>query len=326
MMIISGLVTGFSRLMGGVATMTVGWAVVLLFGRVPAAKRTLLSFIALGSLAWLGAVFAVLLPGVESVLVNAVPRPGFVALAWLAWIVLATATLMPLAIGAATVAIVEPADRPHGRELALQVLRGYLYAALMSFTILFLAVVALIRKTRSLQHGWASDHLPVIIKGGKYDAVVDGIEAALKDAGMDVRRQFAHRALEVPPRLLAVLGGKGVKALIPDRLVELRVEELGILVYPSDIALLGPAKLLAPARAAMARRLAFSDAYLTQTKETEEIEDAIATLAHAKGASATAFARVDEQLSQLVIPYDDWETLYRLRLQAEHGTTDGRQA
>ncbi|HEY3333929.1 MAG TPA: hypothetical protein VGK16_01735 [Candidatus Limnocylindrales bacterium] len=323
MMIVTGLFTGLSRLMGGVATMTVGWAVVLLFGRVPEEKRTLLAFIALGSLAWLGAVIAVSIPGIGAFVVAAVPRPGFVALAWLSWIVLATAVLMPLAVGAATVGIVAEKDRPKGRAFAIQLLRGYLYAPVMAFTILFLAVVAVVRKVRSLQHGWQSDHLPVIIKGGRYEAVVDAIEAALSDAGLEVTRQFAPRVLEVPPRLLAAVSGVGVRTLIPDRLIELRVEDLGILVYPSDIALLGPEKILARARAVMARQLAFSDAYLTQTKEGEEIEDSLTELVKRHARSPEDFAPVDEKLTRLVIPYGDWETLYRLRLQAEHAAAPG---
>jgi hypothetical protein len=319
MMIVSGMFTALSRLMGGVATMTVGWAVVLLFGRVPEEKRRLIAFIALGSIAWLVALIAVSIPGIGAFLVAAVPRPGFVALAWLSWLVLGTALLMPLAVGAATINIVAPADRPKGRAFAIQLLRGYLYAPVMAFTILFLAVVAVVRKLRSLQNGWQSDHLPVIIKGGKYENVVDGIEAALRDADLPVRRQFAPRVLEVPPRLLAAVSGIGIATLIPDRLIELRVDGLAILIYPSDIALLGPEKVLAQARAVMASRLAFSDAYLTQTKETEEIEDRLAELVKQRSCSPDDFATVDEKLGKLVIPYGDWETLYRLRLQAEHG-------
>jgi hypothetical protein len=326
MMILTGIFTGLSRLMGGVATMTVGWAIVLLFGRVPEEKRTLLAFIALGSLAWLGALIAVSIPGIGAFLVAAVPRPGFVALAWLSWIVLGTALLMPLAVGAATVNIVAPEDRPTGRAFAVQLLRGYLYAPVMAFTILFLAVVAVVRKVRSLQRNWQSDHLPVIIKGGKYESVVDGIEAALRDAGMQVERRFAPRVLEVPPRLLAAASGIGIATLLPDRLIELRVDGLAILVYPSDIALLGPEKVLARARAVMAQRLAFSDAYLTRTKETEEIEDKLAELVRRRARSAEDFAPVDEKLGRLVIPYGDWETLYRLRLQAQHGHLPGGEA
>ena len=76
----------------------------------------------------------------------------------------------------------------------------------------------------------------------------------------------------------------------------------------------------------LAQRLAFTDAYLTQTKETEEIEDRLAELAKRRGRSAEDFASVDEKLAKLVIPYGDWETLYRLRLQAEHGTGPGAEA
>ena len=319
MMVVSGLFTALSRLMGGVATMTVGWAVVLLFGRVTEEKRTLLAFIALGSLAWLGAAIAVSIPGIGTFVVTSVPRPAFIALAWLSWVVLATALLMPLAIGAATVSIVAAEDRPKGLKFVLQLLRGYLYAPVMAFTILFLAGVAVVRKVRSLQHGWQSDHLPVLIKAGKYEAVVDAIETALRHAGLPVRRQFARRVLEAPPRLLAAVSGIGIGSLIPDRLIELRIDGLGILVYPSDLALLGPEELLARARAVMAKQLAFSDAYLTQTAETEEIEDRLSELAKCPTRSAVDFEQVDARLGELVVSYGDWETLYRLRLQAEHG-------
>ena len=182
------------------------------------------------------------------------------------------------------------------------------------------------RKVRSLQNGWASDHLPVIIKGGKYEKVVEGHRGGAQGRRPPRPPPVRARVLEVPPRLLAAVSGVGINTLIPDRLIELRVDGLGILVYPSDIALLGPEKLLARARAVLAQRLAFSDAYLTQTKETEEIEDRLAELAKRRGRSAEDFASVDEKLAKLVIPYGDWETLYRLRLQAEHGTRPGAEA
>ena len=138
--------------------MTVGWAVILLFGRVPGEKRTLLSFIALGSLAWLGAVIAVSIPGVEAFLLAAVPRPG---------------VRRPRVAGVDRAGDGDPdaardrrrddqhrgpqATARRARAFVIQLLRGYLYAPVMAFTILFLAAVAIVRKVRSLQNGWASD-------------------------------------------------------------------------------------------------------------------------------------------------------------------------
>lgn len=317
MIVVTGLVTAFSRLLGGVASSTTGWVVVLLFGRVPEERRTLLSLITLGSLLWLFCLVLLGIPGVAGFVLSTVPRPGFVQGAWIAMGLLVGAVMLPLAVGVATVLIVDEADRPTGLRLVARVLLGYPYAILMAGMILFLAAVALVRKVRSIQHGWASDHLAVIVKGGRYEAVVAAIEDALRDIGMVPVRGRAPRVLELPPRIVAALGGRGVRAMVPDQLAQLRVGDLGILVYPSDVALLGPGRDLARARSAIARRLAFSDAYLTTGKETESVEDHLAELARADGVGRDRFRQIDEQLDALEIPYDDWETLLRLRLQAE---------
>ena len=67
----------------------------LLFGRVSQKKQTLLSFIALGSLAWIVAVVAVVVPAIGGALISSVPRPGFVSIDWLRFILLAAAVAAP---------------------------------------------------------------------------------------------------------------------------------------------------------------------------------------------------------------------------------------
>jgi hypothetical protein len=322
MMIVSGLVAAFSRMLGGAATTTVGWAVVLLFGRIPEDRRTMLSLITFGSLLWVGCLLLIALPGVQGTVFQAVPNPGFLTFGLLVTLLVIGAVALPLAVGVATVLIVDESDRPTGWRLVARVLLGYPYAALLSGMVIFLAAVALVRKLRSLQRGWATDHLAVIIKAGRYDAVVDAILDALRDAGLEPRRQRAPRILEIAPRIVALLGGRGVAAMIPDELAEIRADDLGILVYPSDVALLGPGPELAKARSAIARKLVFSDAYLTTGKETETLEDHITELARG-GAGRDRFRRIDEELDTLEIPYDSWETLLRLRLQAEQAASRG---
>jgi hypothetical protein len=122
----------------------------------------------------------------------------------------------------------------------------------------------------------------------------------------------------VPPRLLGLVGGAAVRSLIPDELVEFDADDLGVLVYPSDVAILGRQELVARARAAVSRRLAFADAYLTTAKESEQVEDRLSEIFRRPSVSAGDFKPIDALLTTLVVPYDDWETLYRLRLQVEH--------
>lgn len=333
MTLVSGLIAGFNGLMGDVATMTVGWATVLLFGRVPQKKQSLLSFMTLGSLLWAIATLGVLVPAVGVFILTLIPRPEFIRVEWLALAMLATAAVLPLAIGLTTIFIVEPKSGSAGSALLGQILRGYAWVAVLSVTIVFLAVLSLVRKVRSLQKGWDNDHLAIIVKAGRYKAVAATVESALREADLKVVRKRAPRSLEVPPRLLAVVGGDAVKALIPDELVEFNVDGLGILVYPSDIALLGPSLLVARARAAIARRLTFADVYLTSAEESQKIEDRLTEIARSEHVTAADFRPIDKLLTALVVPYDDWETLYRLRLQVEHearlpgatGPADGSQ-
>ncbi len=317
MVIFSGLFTGFGRLIGAVATMTVAWATILLFGRIPQSKQTLLSFITLGSLAWIAALAGILVPTVGSFLLAAVPRAPFLEDVWLRWIMLALAAFLPLAIGFATVTFVAPEDRPVGRARLTRLLLGYPYAAVYALTIISLAAWGLVRKIRSLQHGWDSVHIPMIVKAGRYDAVVSDLESALHAADLAVVRKPASGWFEIPPRLLAAVGGKAVKESIPTELVGFEVEGLQIIVYPSDVALLGRKDLVAQARAAVARRLTSADAYLTSAKESEQIEDRLSDIGRKSTVVAADFALIDELLTNLVAPYDEWETLYRLRLQVE---------
>ena len=317
MVIFSGLFTGFGRLIGAVATMTVAWATILLFGRIPQSKQTLLSFITLGSLAWVAALAGILVPTVGSFLLAAVPRAPFLEDVWLRWIMLGLAAFLPLAIGFATITFVAPEDRPVGRAHLTRLLLGYPYAAVYALTIISLAAWGLVRKIRSLQHGWDSVHIPMIVKAGRYDAVVADLESALHEADLAVDRKPASGWFEIPPRLLAAVGGKAVKDLIPTELVGFETDDLQIIVYPSDVALLGRKDLVAQARAAVARRLTSADAYLTSAKESEQIEDRLSDIGRKSTVVAADFAPIDELLTKLVAPYDEWETLYRLRLQVE---------
>jgi hypothetical protein len=317
MIIFSGLFTAFGRLIGAVATMTVAWATILLFGRIPQSKQTLLSFITLGSLAWIAALAGVLVPTVGSFLLAAVPRASFIEDWWLRLVMLALAAFLPLAIGFATVNFIAPEDRPVGRARLKQLVRGYPYAAVYALTIIALAAWGLERKIRSLQRGWDSVHIPMIVKAGRYDAVVADLEAALHEAGIAVTRKPAVGWFQIPPRLLAAVGGDAVKDVMPTEFVALETDGLGIVVYPSDVALLGREDLVAAARAAVARRLTFAEAYLTSAQESQQIEDRLAEIARKPTVVAADFRPIDELLTTLVAPYDDWETLYRLRLQVE---------
>jgi hypothetical protein len=300
-----------------------------------------LLIIALGSLLWVLTLVGVILPDVGTFLLAFIPVPDFIDEGVVRLVMLGAAALIPLLIGIAAVAIADPATRPRRLGLVGGVLRGYPFTVVLALTIVILAAVSLVRKVRSLASRWEDAHIPLVIKPGGYDAVLEDIERVLDRSGLVVRPGPAPAVLSIPPRLLDAVAGKALGGLVPDRLMLLHGTELEVLVYPSDVAISGTRSSVARARAAIADQLTHSPAYLTVSAEAERIEDDLQALAHGgDGTPADRYPQVrgrlreiDVRLARLTVPFDEWETVYRERLQVErdalvreldHGSSDAR--
>ena len=320
MALFAPLLAFIGRQVGRIVQMAFGWATVLLFGRVPQRKQLLLAGVALGSILWVVTLVGVLLPDVGAWLIAFVPAPDFVDEGLIRLVMLVLALLLPLAVGAGGLMLMDPGDRPAGiGGKAVQVLRGYPYAAVLSLVILFLLFVAPIFKLRTIIKRWEDAHIPIVTKPDAYDRVAGDLEAAVDAAGLDLTRARAPRVLEAPSRLLATVGGKSVRRLVPDRIVMLRAASLEVMIHPSDVAVAGSKEAVARARAAVADRLTRTEAYLTASKEAQEVEDVLRDLRDPEDSeqALSAFEAIDARLARLTVPYEEWEVLYRQRLQIE---------
>ena len=303
--------------------MAFGWATILLFGRVPQRKQLLLAGVALGSILWVVTLVGVLVPDVGAFLMALIPAPDFINEDWIRLAMLVLAVLLPLAVGAGGLLLMDPADRPAGiGGKAAQVLRGYPYAAVLSLVILFLLVVAPIFKLRTIIKRWEDAHIPIVIKPDGYEQVACELEAAVDGAGLELTRARAPRVLEAPSRLLAMVGGESVRRLVPDRLVMLQAPALEVTVHPSDVSMAGSKEAVSRARAAVADRLTRTEAYLTASEEAQRIEDALRELHDpadptSRQEALETLATIDDRLKKLTVPYEEWEVLYRQRLQVE---------
>ena len=329
MAILAALFAVIGRQAGRVLTTALGWASALLFGRVPRHKQLLLSLIALGSLLWVVLVFGIILPSGGTFLLTALPLPGFIDQNWVRFAMLIGALVLPLVVGLGGLFVVGAGSRPRGLEAAKQVMRGYPIAFLLALTIIFLAVVGVVRKGRNLIRRRAEAHIPIVIHDGGYEIMVDDLQAALRDAGLTVERRPAAAVLAVPGRLVARVAGGDVRALVPDQLMTLYSAVLEVELYPSDIAISGQKEAVARARAAIATRLTATAAYLTTSKEAQAIEDRLDEIVRARGRSPDEgrpghsagliedLRAIDPTLAALDVDYSEWEVLYRMRLQIE---------
>jgi len=316
MALIASFFALIGRFVGRVLTTTLGWASILLFGRVPQDRQVWLAVITFGSLAWVATVVGILVPDLGTVLLAAAPLPDWVPDDLIRIAMLATAVVLPAVLGGITLLLQDPEDRPKGRELAEQVVRGYLLVPALALSIAVLAVAGTIRKLDSLVHRRQDAHVAMVVRPGRYDALVDTLETTLRDGELVTARSAGPAVLTVPARLLARIAGRGIAALVPDRLIELRGPTVAIAVYPTDLAITGSKDAVPKARALVARDVPSHDAWFTTTKEAQKLEDRLAALETADPeVIRQELPELDRRLLNLTVDQDTFEVLYRRRLQ-----------
>jgi hypothetical protein len=222
-----------------------------------------------------------------------------------------------------TLALRGDADRSP-RAALTAVARGYPLTVVLAILLVFLAVLAIWRKAWSIPRRWTDAHVPMVVKPGAYAQVADDLDRALTDVGFDLEASPAPASMSKPAKWLGAISGRSTNELVPDHMLQLRGPDLDILIYPMDVFISGKEEAVTRARAAIASRLTTSAAHLTVSAEAQAVEDRLTALAHPTDgapefdeAAAAAFSDIDEELATIHIPYDEWEVLYRQRLQVE---------
>lgn len=316
MAFIASLFALVGRFVGRILTTTLGWASVLLFGRVPQDRQIWFAALTFGSLVWIAAVAGILLPDVGTLLLTAFPRPDWIPETWVRLGMAAVALTLPAVLGGVTLLLFDPEDRPRGSGLLLQVARGYVLVPTLAVTLVVLAIAGTVRKLESLAHRRQDAHVAMVVRPGRYDALVDTLETTLREGELVTARRPGPSVLTIPARILARIAGHGIGRLVPDRLVELHGPAVAVAIYPSDLSMTGAPDAVARARALVARDVRSTDAWFTTTKEAQQVEDRMAALEHADQATREAeLPDLDRRLLDLTVDQDTFEVLYRRRLQ-----------
>lgn len=322
---IVSLVGILGRFAGDLMMSALGWASSLLFGRVPRAHERFLVLMMAASFAWLVALAGLLVPSVVSWLLSSTPHPPFLNLAWLAGALLGAVVLLPALVGLAGTLVPADGRRPEGVGFVREIGRGYVLAPLISGLLIFLAAVGLVRKIRSVRHRWVDVHIPIVMAAGAYEETASILAEALNASGVEVVIRDAPRVLTIPAWLLTHAAGPNVGKLRPGRVVALCAPDLRIGLYPSDIAISCPAEKRTRLRAALLTALLSAAAHLTTSAEAQAIEDRLRELSRTVQRAGIAqqlevrreLAVIDAEMLDLAVSSDEWDTLNRLRLQAE---------
>jgi len=311
------------RFAGDLINSATGWAGSLMFGRVPQSHRRYLTAMLGGSVLWIVLVIGFLVPGLLSWGLQTTPHPSFITSSWLAVVITLGVILVPLGVGAAAWLAPADAKRAKGIRGTVEPLRGYILAPAIGGLLLFLDGVGIVRKARSARHRWTDTHIPIVVPPKGYDDTVSTLQVALADAGFPLRPQAASPLLSLPAWVITHLAAPNIRRQRPDRIIELRGDDIRVGIYPSDVAVSTTAELRTSIRAAILAAMAGADAHLTTSAEAQAVEDRLKAISAGgpdrrglwrQGPELAALAR---SLLTLDVPNDEWDVLYRLRRQAE---------
>src|SRR6478672_2444882 len=107
MAIVGSVFAMLGRFAGRLLNSALGWATILLFGKVEGRRQTFVLVMALGSLVWVVTLAGVLYPNIATFVLTFVPVPTFVDTTWLRIAMLAAAVAIPLLIGVGAVVITD---------------------------------------------------------------------------------------------------------------------------------------------------------------------------------------------------------------------------
>jgi hypothetical protein len=314
--LIASLFALVGRFVGRLLTTTLGWASILLFGRIPRDRQIWLAVLTFGSLAWVAVVLGVIVPSVGTFLLAALPIPTWVPQDLVRLAMLIGAVVLPAVIGGVTLLLQDPGDRPRGMDLVKQVAMGYALVPTLAVTLVVLAVAGTVGKLDSLVHKRQDAHVALVVRPGRYDSLVNTLDDTLRGGGLVTARGAGPSVLTIPAKALAKVGGGGIGSLVPDKLVVLQGPEVKVSVYPADLAITGTKDAVPKARALIARDVSSRDAWFTTTREAQKLEDQLAALETADPATRAAkLPDLDARLLDLEIDQETFEVLYRRRLQ-----------
>jgi len=314
-----------AQVVGRTASFALGWATALYFGQVPGKQGRLLAVISLLAAGWVLLVVGFGVPlalGAAADALGLVPRnfdisaPVFVGL-------LAALLLTPPFIAGLTVWIGFHADRSSGRWLRL-ILPSYPAAASLGVGVLQMVVLSPLLIVERLRRKRTLLQVAVSMRKGTDDeALTEAVDGALRSMGIDrVRIHRAHGFLVWPMRTVGYAVQHLLGAVVRGEPMYLAAGELRLIAYATNAAILGPSRLAHRARAALEREVPFAGAYLTWSEGSQRFEDEIMAARRSTGGSLRALRRrldeVQERIDAASLGVDEWNVLYRLRLEVEH--------
>ena len=306
------------------ASFALGWATAIYFGQVPGRQGRILSVVSLLAAGWVILVLGFAIPifggallestGVigENFDVEAIHYVGLVA----------AVVLTPPFIAATTVFAEFHEERRIGTWVRM-VPVSYPATAMLGASVLQMVAITPILLFQRWRQKRKLVQVPLVMgEGSDDDDLLDAVRGALASVEIeDVSIAEATGPKSWPLRTVGFASRHLLGAVVRGEPMRLRADGLEVLAYATNVSIQGPSEDAHRVRAAIERELAFRNAYLTWSETSQEFEDDLRRLHESTDGDVEALrARLDEVQARIDVASlngEEWNVLYRLRLQLE---------
>ena len=306
------------------ASFALGWATALYFGQVPGRQGRMLAVLSLIAAAW---VILTLGFGVPILTGAALEATGVIEenfdVEFLTYVALvAGIVLTPPVVAAIAVWGEFREDRSIATWLRL-VPVSYPSTAMLGAAVLQMVAFTPVLLFQRWRQKRKYVQLSLVMReGADDDDLVEALRDALASIGIeDLEVSEASGPKVWPMRTVAFATEHLLGAVVRGEPMRLATRDLEIYAYATNISVQGPKEDTYRVRAAIERRLGFLDAYLTWNDEAQEIEGGLIEAHRTAGDDIEAFIRrldgIQEQMDTASLNSEEWNVLYRRRLQVE---------
>ena len=312
------------QVFGKSSTFALGWATSMFFGQIPGNKGRVVSAASVLSLAW---VLLLLFVGPVLVASIAADALGWIDLDRMDFIKLDD-VLMPL-LGLLflppLITLMAELSRFHEqvsvRRWVSRVPLSYPIALSLGTGLLLMLVITPVLQLRRVREGRATQHLPLLVKEGRFEQLVSDIEQWLEEiTGSKVEREEYRGVASWPLRVLRFAAARLLGSVVADAPVRLRAGDAEVALFATDLSVTAPRDGVYRLRAALHKRLALTEAFLTWSEVPQRFEAELMELHAAKlplDERIAALERLQDEIDAARTKSDEWDVLYRLRLQVE---------
>jgi hypothetical protein len=305
------------------ASFALGWATALYFGQVPGKQGRVLAVASLLAAAWviLLAGFAVpLLVGAALDAAGIIPR-NFDVTPLVVVGIGAGLLLTPPVIVALTMWVEFQEERSIGQWLRM-LPTSYPATASLGVAVLQMVLLTPIILIERIRRKRTVVQVALSMKPGTDDeALTEVVASSLRTIGVDRLHARRARGPEAwPMRTVGFAVKHLLGAVVRGEPMSLAADGLQIYAYATNVAVLGPMRKVHLARAALEREAPFLGAHLTWSEDSQRFEDAILDADNRGGGTRMLRRRLDEiqeDIDAASLNIDEWNVLYRLRLQVE---------